>query len=140
MNPEDIIRAWKNPAYRQTLSAEQRALLPDHPAGPIELTDAQLDDAGGSIDSDWTKSVKCWFPSLWSTNYSCCTRSSRETSTGGSSSFLRTPVRANRRSPVSTGVKEAVFGAPVEVMTEGNQLLYAARRQPGARFGSALWR
>lgn len=38
----DIIRAWKDEEYRVSLSDEQRALLPEHPAGAIELPAAQL--------------------------------------------------------------------------------------------------
>src|SRR5262245_12510355 len=38
----DIIRAWKDEAYRASLTDEQRASLPEHPVGPIDLSDAQL--------------------------------------------------------------------------------------------------
>ena len=38
MSVLDVIRAWKDPAYRHSLTAEQRALLPSHPAGAIELS------------------------------------------------------------------------------------------------------
>ena len=49
MSKNDIIRAWKNPNYRNSLSDAQRALLPENPAGLIELSDADLDTvAGGS--------------------------------------------------------------------------------------------
>jgi mersacidin/lichenicidin family type 2 lantibiotic len=44
----DIIRAWKDEEYRLGLSEAERAQLPAHPAGIMELTDAQLDVAGGS--------------------------------------------------------------------------------------------
>jgi mersacidin/lichenicidin family type 2 lantibiotic len=43
----DIIRAWKDPEYRRNLSESERATLPAHPAGIVELTDAELDTAGG---------------------------------------------------------------------------------------------
>jgi mersacidin/lichenicidin family type 2 lantibiotic len=43
----DIIRAWKDPEYRLSLSAAERAQLPAHPAGLIALTDAELDHIGG---------------------------------------------------------------------------------------------
>ncbi len=43
----DIIRAWKDEEYRLSLSDAERALLPDHPAGLIDLGDADLDMAGG---------------------------------------------------------------------------------------------
>src|ERR1051326_3077592 len=38
----DIIRAWKDPSYRAGLPATQRAQLPAHPAGAIELADPTL--------------------------------------------------------------------------------------------------
>lgn len=44
---EHIIRAWKDEDFRNSLSAEQRALVPAHPAGLLELTDAQLQHAAG---------------------------------------------------------------------------------------------
>ena len=40
-----IIRAWKDPEYRLNLSVEEQALLPENPAGAIELTDDELDMA-----------------------------------------------------------------------------------------------
>jgi mersacidin/lichenicidin family type 2 lantibiotic len=42
MPPSDIIRAWKDPRYRAGLSAPQRAQLPAHPAGAIELPEPTL--------------------------------------------------------------------------------------------------
>ena len=47
MSKENIIRAWKDKDFRSSLSEEQRALLPQHPAGMVELTDAQLGNAAG---------------------------------------------------------------------------------------------
>jgi mersacidin/lichenicidin family type 2 lantibiotic len=47
MSRRDIIRAWKDPEYRDRLSAAQRALLPDNPAGLVELSDTDLDAAAG---------------------------------------------------------------------------------------------
>ena len=38
----DIVRAWKDEAYRQQLSSEEQALLPANPAGELELSDAEL--------------------------------------------------------------------------------------------------
>jgi mersacidin/lichenicidin family type 2 lantibiotic len=42
MTPSDIIRAWKDPSYRAGLPATQRAQLPTHPAGAIELPEPTL--------------------------------------------------------------------------------------------------
>ena len=49
MSSFDIVRAWKDPEYRLDLNPEEQALLPEHPAGSIELMDEQLHSvAGGS--------------------------------------------------------------------------------------------
>ena len=42
MNTINIIRAWKDEEYRLSLSDAERAMLPPHPAGWIELTDAEM--------------------------------------------------------------------------------------------------
>lgn len=49
MSTPDVIRGWKDEEYRQSLSVEQRAMLPQHPAGVIELSDEELDVAGGTV-------------------------------------------------------------------------------------------
>ncbi|MFL6237521.1 MAG: mersacidin/lichenicidin family type 2 lantibiotic [Thermoanaerobaculia bacterium] len=56
MNKADVIRAWKDPFYRASLSAEERALLPDHPAALVELDDEQLKSTSGSA---LTTAMKC---------------------------------------------------------------------------------
>ena len=53
MTPLEIIRAWKDEEYRLSLSAEQRAQLPEHPAGLIELTDAELELVVGGEQKQW---------------------------------------------------------------------------------------
>jgi mersacidin/lichenicidin family type 2 lantibiotic len=47
MSQREIIRAWKDEEYRQSLSETERHLLPEHPAGLLELTDLQFDAAAG---------------------------------------------------------------------------------------------
>jgi mersacidin/lichenicidin family type 2 lantibiotic len=50
MSNNNIIRAWKDPQYRNSLSEAERAALPPHPAGAIEILDADLDNiAGGGV-------------------------------------------------------------------------------------------
>jgi len=44
----NIVRAWKDAAYRQSLSAQEQAMLPANPAGEIELTDVELEVAFGA--------------------------------------------------------------------------------------------
>ena len=45
----DVVRAWKDPAYRRTLTAEQVAALPAHPAGLVDLGDEDLAGARGGL-------------------------------------------------------------------------------------------
>jgi mersacidin/lichenicidin family type 2 lantibiotic len=68
MNKADIVRAWKDPLYRATLSPEQLATLPNHPAGVVEISDDQIRAAGGTLI---TTAMTCTEPSFngWK---SCC--------------------------------------------------------------------
>ena len=55
MSKEMMVRAWKDPAYRASLTPEERAALPSHPAGSsfTELDDSELAGvAGGRPISD----------------------------------------------------------------------------------------
>ena len=47
MTKKDIIRAWKDAEYRQSLSEAERDMLPEHPAGLVDLTDAELVTVAG---------------------------------------------------------------------------------------------
>jgi mersacidin/lichenicidin family type 2 lantibiotic len=44
----DPVRAWKDPLYRDSLSAEERAGLEVHPSGLVEIGDAELKAASGA--------------------------------------------------------------------------------------------
>ena len=53
MSKLDIIRAWKDDEYRESLSATERLRLPLNPAGVIELTDNEINNVeGGTITFD----------------------------------------------------------------------------------------
>jgi mersacidin/lichenicidin family type 2 lantibiotic len=45
----DIVRAWKDEAYRASLSTEEQAMLPENPAGALELSDAELEAVHGAL-------------------------------------------------------------------------------------------
>jgi mersacidin/lichenicidin family type 2 lantibiotic len=45
----DIVRAWKDEEYRESLSPEEKALVPSNPAGVVELTDEDLAFVLGGI-------------------------------------------------------------------------------------------
>ena len=73
MNTENIIRAWKDEEYRLSLSTAERVLLPDNPAGLIELTDADLEHiAGGKMNT----ATNCFTigASCYSYEWSCLPR------------------------------------------------------------------
>jgi mersacidin/lichenicidin family type 2 lantibiotic len=58
MSHEDIIRAWKDEEYRNSLSEEQRAQLPENPAGMVELPDADMERIAGGVESR-TLRIRC---------------------------------------------------------------------------------
>lgn len=43
----DIVRAWKDESYRQSLSDEQLSTLPTNPAGELELNESDLEAVYG---------------------------------------------------------------------------------------------
>ncbi|MBR8827890.1 MAG: mersacidin/lichenicidin family type 2 lantibiotic [Gomphosphaeria aponina SAG 52.96 = DSM 107014] len=50
MSNIDIIRAWKDEEYRESLSEAEQALLPENPAGLIELTDEDMSAMAGGAE------------------------------------------------------------------------------------------
>ena len=61
MTNRSIIRAWKDESYRLSLTEAERALLPAHPAGRIELSDAALADAAGGTGYTYFCTLTgCW--------------------------------------------------------------------------------
>lgn len=49
MSQQDIIRAWKDRDYRESLSEEQRSQLPENPAGITDLSDEVLESIVGGL-------------------------------------------------------------------------------------------
>jgi len=49
MSRFDVIRAWKDKAYRQSLSDADRARLPENPAGSVELTETEAAAVVGQL-------------------------------------------------------------------------------------------
>ncbi|MFY0569018.1 mersacidin/lichenicidin family type 2 lantibiotic [Archangium lansingense] len=52
MKKETIVRAWKDPTYRASLTAEQRTALPESPSGKpmTELNESDLGHAIGGVE------------------------------------------------------------------------------------------
>ncbi len=44
----DIVRAWKDAEYRESLNEEEQALLPENPAGAVDLTEDDLANVVGA--------------------------------------------------------------------------------------------
>ena len=49
MSLNHIIESWRDDEYRESLDAETRSLLPENPAGEIELSDEELADLDGGL-------------------------------------------------------------------------------------------
>lgn len=49
MSRLDVIRAWKDEEYFGSLSETERVLLPQNPAGFVELSDDELEGATGAV-------------------------------------------------------------------------------------------
>jgi mersacidin/lichenicidin family type 2 lantibiotic len=50
MSKSNIIRAWKDPLFRKSLSAADLDALPANPAGAIELSDEELGAVAGGTE------------------------------------------------------------------------------------------
>ncbi|ARV60157.1 hypothetical protein BZZ01_17340 [Nostocales cyanobacterium HT-58-2] len=63
MSQQDIIRAWKDEDFRNSLTEEQLSHLPENPAGILELEDEEMKNISGGYyaDSKITCDVYCWY-------------------------------------------------------------------------------
>jgi len=64
MSQKDIIRAWKDEDYRNSLSAAELAALPAHPAGLVEIRDEDVEGVAGG-----TATTRC---TQWSAKWPTC--------------------------------------------------------------------
>jgi mersacidin/lichenicidin family type 2 lantibiotic len=48
MSRESLVRAWKDEEFRLSLNEADRAMLPENPAGSLELSDAELDQVAAA--------------------------------------------------------------------------------------------
>lgn len=49
----NIVRAWKDETYRQSLSVEEQVILPANPAGEVDLTDEELETVYGAWSAEF---------------------------------------------------------------------------------------
>jgi mersacidin/lichenicidin family type 2 lantibiotic len=60
---KNIVRAWRDAEYLAELTDDERALIPENPAGLVQLTDEALDNVvGGASCLCWSACV--YFPEL----------------------------------------------------------------------------
>jgi mersacidin/lichenicidin family type 2 lantibiotic len=59
MKGPEIIRAWKDPEYRATLTEAELTALPAHPSGQIVLTDSDLGGVAGAEEAN-TENIETW--------------------------------------------------------------------------------
>ncbi|MGI0493746.1 mersacidin/lichenicidin family type 2 lantibiotic [Alkalinema pantanalense CENA528] len=52
MSQENIIRAWKDADFRNSLNRDAKTVLPDNPAGLIQLNDTDLGAIGAGMATD----------------------------------------------------------------------------------------
>ncbi len=62
MSKVDVIRAWKDEEYRASLTEAERAQLPAHPAGLIELDDEQMRAVVGAGTASTCQRQHCTCP------------------------------------------------------------------------------
>ncbi len=75
MFQQDIIRAWKDEEFRNSLSEDQRSQLPENPAGIVEISDEYLETiVGGAHNStgEGTGTGCCICVSGDGTGGNCC--------------------------------------------------------------------
>lgn len=86
MSSDITVRAWKDPHFREELSADIRASLPTHPAGVMNhAEDIESYGGGGDMITErgcldvLTKMFSCvgcehtlWHGSCWASTIGCC--------------------------------------------------------------------
>ena len=71
MSNRNIIRAWKDPVYRNSLSNAERAAIPANPAGSLEISYEELDNVAGGAPGTWKCSWICTLGCTWTSG---CTK------------------------------------------------------------------
>lgn len=59
MSTQEILRAWRDHDYWLSLSEAERALVPENPAGLVELMDVELDFVTGATHGEFTCAGSC---------------------------------------------------------------------------------
>lgn len=59
MSNIDIVRAWKDEDYRASLSEAEQAMLPENPAGIVDLADEDMSSMAGGAVAEHEHTVTC---------------------------------------------------------------------------------
>jgi len=70
MSNPDIVRAWRDPSYRRSLTHEEASQVPAHPAGLAGVAEEELRAAGGIDETAVTTTA--WFCTLYTFLARCC--------------------------------------------------------------------
>jgi mersacidin/lichenicidin family type 2 lantibiotic len=62
MKKVDVVRAWRDEEYRNSLTDEERASLPENPAGMAVVKDSVLDSIAGGCGPPTTFVSSCVRP------------------------------------------------------------------------------
>jgi mersacidin/lichenicidin family type 2 lantibiotic len=71
MSRVDVVRALRDPQYRRSLSKDQLAMLPQHPAGHVQISEQALAAAGGTGQETGVQTT-AWFCTLYTYLARCC--------------------------------------------------------------------
>jgi mersacidin/lichenicidin family type 2 lantibiotic len=82
MSLSHIIESWRDEEYRESLNEETRTLLPESPAGEIELDDANLAGVDGGTSLSASISV------TYSVSYSWTVTWDRQTNNDGQCGYV----------------------------------------------------
>jgi mersacidin/lichenicidin family type 2 lantibiotic len=58
---QDIVSAWKDEDFRNSLSEEQLAQLPENPAGILELDDEEMENINGGAPAITADTYCAWW-------------------------------------------------------------------------------
>jgi mersacidin/lichenicidin family type 2 lantibiotic len=83
MSHDEIIRAWKDPEYRMSLSEEERSRLPENPAGVVDVTDGEMDAVvGGGLNVNFLAGI-LGANGTCGSHHQCCPQPTKKPKLGG---------------------------------------------------------
>jgi len=143
---DKIIRAWKDPEFRASMSEEEKSQLPENPAGAIELTDDELDMATGGQQYAYRPSYRPSSMSSQSASASSQSASSRSSQSASSSSSQSSsssssqPGSARWVSPSSNSSQSASSSSSQSASSSSSSQSVSSSWRPWGNRPSFTWR